>query len=279
MEIIENARFDEERALYARRNLALKGVTFAGERDGESPLKECSDILVEDSVFSLRYPMWHDSRLTIRNSRLEESSRAPIWYSDDVRIESSVIHGPKAIRECGNVAISSSDIVSAEFLWKSRNIRISSSSVEAEYFALDGENIEIDKVTFKGKYSFQYVKGGSVTSSRMDTKDAFWHADGLTIRDSLVKGEYLAWYSRNLTFINCRIIGTQPFCHAGGLRLIDCSLEEADLAFEKSEVDATLTEPIDSIKNPRRGTIRVPAVKDVIMDDPLAEGRIVISCR
>jgi hypothetical protein len=51
-------------------------------------------------------------------------------------------------------------------------------------------------------------------------------------------------------------------------------MEEADLSFEKSEVDADIVGGIISIKNPKSGIIRVQQVDEVIMDDPEAEGKI-----
>ena len=49
---------------------------------------------------------------------------------------------------------------------------------------------------------------------------------------------------------------------------------ETDLAFEKSEVHATITTPVISIKNPLSGRIQVPAVGEIIMDDPAATCKI-----
>lgn len=51
---------------------------------------------------------------------------------------------------------------------------------------------------------------------------------------------------------------------------------DTDLSFEKSEVEATLTCPIISIKNPLRGSITVPSVGEIIMDDPDAKGIVTI---
>ena len=42
------------------------------------------------------------------------------------------------------------------------------------------------------------------------------------------------------------------------------------------EVDAAITTPVLSIKNPYAGTITVPAVGEIIRDDPDAKGKIVI---
>ena len=103
-----------------------------------------------------------------------------------------------------------------------------------------------------------------------------WHAKNVAIRDSVVKGEYLAWYCENVTFENCTLIGTQPLCYCRGLKLINCRMIDTDLSFEKSEVEATLLSPIDSIKNPRSGCIRVPAVGEIIRDDPESAGEILV---
>ena len=105
------------------------------------------------------------------------------------------------------------------------------------------------------------------SSGNFDTKDAFWHSKNMTIRDSVIKGEYLAWYSENLTFINCKIIGTQPFCYCKNLVLQNCSMEQCDLAFERSEVRAEITSRIDSVKNPLNGFIKAPEIGNIIIDE------------
>ena len=55
------------------------------------------------------------------------------------------------------------------------------------------------------------------------------------------------------------------------------AMEDADLAFERSEVEATLTAPIVSIKNPMSGHIYVPEAGEIIMDIADAKGEIVIT--
>ena len=149
------------------------------------------------------------------------------------------------------------------------------SRAESEYFMMRSENLNFSNVELKGKYSFQYIHDAVFENCIFDTKDAFWHGKNITVKDSVVKGEYLAWYSDGLTLINCRIIGTQPFCYCRNLKLIDCEMVDTDLCFEKSEVDAVITTPVISIKNPRSGCIRVPSVDEIILDDEEAKGQII----
>ena len=106
----------------------------------------------------------------------------------------------------------------------------------------------------------------------------FWYAKNVVVRDCVVKGEYLAWYCENVTFERCTIIGTQPLCYCKGLKLIDCEMADCDLAFERSQVQASVTTPVVSIKNPLAGSrITVPAVGEIIRDIPEAAGEIVVS--
>lgn len=144
-------------------------------------------------------------------------------------------------------------------------------------FMMRSDHLTFRDVRMKGKYSFQYITDSVFENCVFDTKDAFWHGKNITVRNSVVKGEYLAWYSENITFENCKIIGTQPLCYCKNLKLIDCEMVDTDLAFERSEVEATLTAPIVSIKNPMSGHIYVPEAGEIIMDIADAKGEIVIT--
>lgn len=274
--IYEKQQFDMERALYNSRDIVVKECAFDGAADGESALKECSNVEVRDCFMNLRYPFWHDHTLTISHCELTGSCRAAIWYSEDIEIKNTKLHGIKALRECKNVRISDCDIISPEFGWSVERITMCRSKAESEYFMMRSADIRFTQVEFKGKYSFQYIKDAVFEDCIFDTKDAFWHGENVIVRNSVIKGEYLGWYSRGLTLEHCKIIGTQPLCYCKNLRLIDCEMVDTDLCFEKSEVEATIITPVISIKNPLSGRIVCPAVEDMIIDDEHARGRIEI---
>ncbi len=276
MEKYEGRVFDEERALYGADGIEVVNCRFDGPADGESAFKEGRNIEVEDSYFNLRYPFWHDDVLKIKNCELTENCRAALWYSKNIRINDSKLHGIKALRECADVKIEGCSIISPEFGWSVSDIGMHDSSAESEYFMMRSDHLTFDHVKLKGKYSFQYISDSVFTNCEFDTKDAFWHAKNVLVKDCIVRGEYLAWYCENVTFENCLITGTQPLCYCKGLKLIDCKMENADLAFEKSEADATILSKVDSIKNPKSGEIRVKDVSEIIMDDDEAKARIII---
>ena len=276
MEVIQNRTFDEERALYGREYIRVENCAFDGPTDGESAFKEASHIQVENTFLNLRYPFWHNEDLKIKDCEMTELCRASLWYSKDIEIADTKMHGIKALRECVNVTIKGCDIISPEFGWSVDGVTMSDSKAVSEYFMMRSKRIRFQNVEFKGKYSFQYIEDAVFENCVFDTKDAFWHGKNILVKDSIVKGEYLAWYSENLTFVNCKIIGTQPLCYCKNLKLENCEMLETDLAFEKSQVEASITTKVDSIKNPLEGTIYVPEVGEIIMDEEYAKGKVII---
>nr|MBQ4319259.1 DUF3737 family protein [Clostridia bacterium] len=272
--IIENKTYDEERALYESESLLAVNCRFDGPADGESAFKESRSIRTENCFFNLRYPFWHDDGVEIVGCEMTAMCRAALWYSNNIKIENTKLHGTKALRECSDIVINAGDINSQEFGWFSHSIKMTASKAEGEYFMLRSDGLNFDNMELKGKYSFQYIENSVFESCRFDTKDAFWHAKNVTVRNSVIKGEYLAWYCENMTFENCIISGTQPFCYSKGLKLINCEMHDADLAFEKSEVEAEITTPVISIKNPYTGSITVPKVNELIITDERAKCKI-----
>lgn len=277
MERIENQTFDMERALYGSHEISVKNCSFDGPADGESALKESSDINVEHCFCNLRYPFSHDHRLKITDSEMTPLCRAALWYSDHIEITGTKLHGIKALRECSDIIMKDCHIVSPEFGWSVKNLKMEDCSAESEYFMMRSQNLQFCRLKMTGKYSFQYIEDAVFEDCELDTKDAFWHAKNVLVKNSVVKGEYLAWYSDGLTLENCKIIGTQPLCYCKNLKLINCEMVDTDLSFEKSQVDAVITTPVISIKNPLSGCIQVPEVGEIIRDDENSKCEIILT--
>lgn len=268
---IKNKTFDEERSLYHLENATVKNCVFAGPADGESALKEARNVTVTDCSFSLRYPLWHVKKYRLLNSILDEITRAPLWYSEEGEINGCEITGVKCLRECDDTVIKNSKIISPEFGWRCRGLDIHNSTIESEYLFFESKGAIINNLEMKGKYSFQYTENLNIKNSNLDTKDAFWHSLNVTVENSVIKGEYLGWYSKGLTLKNCKIIGTQPLCYCKDLTLIDCTMADTDLAFEYSEVNATIKGNILSVKNPAKGKIIADSIGEVILEGSVME--------
>ena len=210
--VVSGMTLGDERALYGLSDAVVEGCAFTGPADGESALKECRDIEVRDCRFDLRYPLWHTEGFSMSYCTMSGTCRAALWYNRDGRISDCELGGPKALRECSEVALERCGISSPEFGWKCHGIVMRDCRLESEYPFLDCGDLTVEGLGMRAKYSFQYVRGAVVRDSEMDTKDAFWHSRDVIVEDSVLKGEYLGWYSENLTLVRCHISGTQPLC-------------------------------------------------------------------
>ena len=268
METITNQYFEGERPLYCRRDgLRLEGVKIG---PGESSLKECANIEAVNCEFAGKYPFWECDGFTIRNCIFREGARAALWYTRGCRMYDTLVEAPKMFRRISDVYLENVRMPMAqETFWDCSDIRLRNVETrDANYIFMHSENIDIDGYTLYGNYSFQYVKNAVIRNANLQTKDAFWESENITVYDSVINGEFLAWYSKNLRFVRCRIGGTQPLCYCENLVLEDCTFEpDADLAFEYSSVQATVSGHIVSVKNPRSGFIKAGSIGEVILDE------------
>lgn len=267
MKEIKNQEFGGERPLYCEHDLYLEGVTIHA---GESSLKETSNITAVNCRFEGKYPLWCCNGFTVRNCHFTEGGRAALWYSKDLLMEDTLVEAPKMFREMDGIKLRNVRIPNAgETLWHCRNIDMKDvEASKADYIFMHCENIRIDNLRLQGNYSFQWAKNIEIHNSVLDTKDAFWESENVTVYDSEISGEFLAWHSRNVRLVRCHLSGSQPLCYARGLVLEDCTFgPDADLAFEYSDVNATIKGDIVSIKNPRSGKINVSGSARLILDE------------
>ena len=266
MDIIKDQYFEGERPMYARHGLRIENVTIG---PGESSLKEGSDLEAENCEFQGKYPFWECKNVTIKNCIFREGGRAAIWYSKDIEMADCLVEAPKMFRRISDLKLENVKFPNAlETFWDCKDIE--AKNIEADkgdYIFMHCSDIKIDGFRLQGNYSFQYAKDVVIRNADMDTKDAFWEAEDVTVYDSRINGEYLGWYSKNLHLVNCKIGGTQPLCYCENLVLENCVFEEdADLAFEYSDVEASLIGPVTSVKNPRTGRINADSYGEIILD-------------
>lgn len=261
MNTISNQYFDGERPLYESRDLRLERVTIG---EGESGLKESRRIELIDCDFQGKYALWECEDVVCRNCHFAESDRAPIWYSRNLRFSDCQIDAPKPFREVDQLTLERIRITNGEeAFWQCRDGQISDLRIEQGTYAfMHANDLKISQLWLMGRYVFQYARNIEIHNAVLDTKDAFWESENCTVYDSEINGEYLGWYSRNLRLVRCRISGTQPLCYCQNLILEDCTFApDADRAFEKSSVKATIIGPIMSVINPLPNSVieHVPA--------------------
>lgn len=277
MNRIENAVFGGERPLYASHDLEVDNVTFL---EGESAIKESSKLIVKNSRFEGRYPLWCCTDTMVKGCHFTEDARAAIWYSADLEMADCKVVAPKMFREMDRLKLRNCYFTNAdETLWDCRGVELEDCRFEdAKYIFFRCSDVRALRLNISGRYAFQYARNVEIRDSILETKDSFWEARDITIYDSTISGEYVGWYSRNLRLVRCHIAGTQPLCYAEGLVLEDCTMDaDADLAFEYSSVHATIKGNVTSVKNPRSGHIHADSYSRIILDDNMkAPGDCVI---
>lgn len=267
MELIANTEFGGERPLFAAHDVHLDNVII---REGESAIKECSNIVATNCRFEGNYPFWHVHGFSIDHCYFDVGGRSALWYSDHLKMTSTVIDAPKMFREMNDIDIEDVEINDAdEIFWRCNRINVKNLKLHGgTYPFMFSSGIRVDGLESDSKYVFQYVRDVEIHNAKITTKDAFWEVDNVTIYDSELNGEYLGWHSRNLRLVNCRISGEQPLCYADGLVLENCTFDAScDRAFEYSTLNADIRGAITNIKNPTSGRIVADSIGSVTIDE------------
>ena len=279
MQTINGKNFDEERALYAINDATVTDCTFDWPRRRRISLQGGKGRYGQTLYLQAHdYPFWHTTNGSISECSMTEGCRAALWYDRNITINDCTMRGVKALRESHDITPKNCDVVSPEFGWRCGNVNVCDTTLESEYPFFESSNITLEKLTLKGKYSFQYVTDSVIRDSVLNTKDAFWHSKNVTVYDSTINGEYLGWYSENLRLVRCRISGTQPLCYCKGLVLEDCTIENADLSFEYSDVNADIRGSVLSVK-PHSGRIVADSVGEIISGNSVMDNNCEIVIR
>ena len=267
-----------ERALFHGQDLVIYDTIFT---DGESPLKESSNIEVYGSSFKWKYPLWYSKNIKVKDTTFFEMARAGIWYTDNISVEDCLIEAPKEFRRCDGIKLKNVSFSNAEeTLWNCKNIEMDNVVARGNYFAMGDENVKVNGLHLYGNYSFDGAKNVEVRNSKLLSKDSFWNSENVTIYDSYICGEYLGWNAKNLTLINCTVESLQGMCYIDNLVMKNCKLINTTLAFEYSTVDAEITNKIDSVLNPSGGTIKAESIGELILEkDKVDVAKTKIICK
>ena len=258
MQLIKDKEFGGERPLFASHDLHLDNVII---REGESGIKECSNIVATNCRFEGNYPFWHVHGFTIENCYFAVGGRSALWYSDHLVMKDTVIDAPKMFREMSDIEIENVRMNDAdEVFWRCNRIRVKGLKLhDGTYPFMFSSDIYVDGLESDSKYVFQYVKNVEIHHAKITTKDAFWEE---------LDGEYLGWHSKNLRLVNCHISGEQPLCYAQDLVLENCTFDPScDRAFEYSTLQADIRGSITNIKNPMSGRIVADSIGSLTLDE------------
>ena len=278
MNEIKQGYYVGERPLFGEKDLIIKDTIFT---DGESPLKESSNIKLYGSMFKWKYPLWYANDVYAKDCVWFENARAGVWYTDNVTVESCLIEAPKNFRRCKGVVLRDVSFTNAaETLWSCEDVTLEKVTAKGDYFAMNSKNMKVDGLSLYGNYSFDGANDVEVHGSKLLSKDAFWNGSNVTVYDSFISGEYLGWNAKNLTLVNCTVESLQGMCYIDNLVMKNCKLINTTLAFEYSSVEADISSKIDSVLNPTSGRITAESIGElIIQSDRVDPSKTVILCK
>ncbi len=269
MKEIANMVLTGERALFHSSEMFIQDTIF---EDGESPLKESSDIELLGCMFKWKYPLWYCENIVAKDCKWFDMARAGVWYTNHIQVENAMIEAPKNFRRCQDLTLKNVDFFNAqETLWSCDQVVMDQVSAKGDYFAMNSNNMKISNFRLDGNYSFDGCKNIEIHDSVLLSKDAFWNSENITVYDSFISGEYLGWNAKNLTLINCTIESEQGMCYIDNLVMKNCKLINTTLAFEYSSVDAQINGNINSVINPNSGSIKADRIGTLILQKDLVD--------
>ena len=265
MEKITQKHFNDERSLFTSKELEVEECVFS---DGESPLKESCDIVVNKCTFEWKYPLWYCQKVVVNETEFKVTARSGIWYTSDLEMKKCKMNAPKTFRRSNNIKIEETKFPKAdETLWQCKHVRLYVVEAKGDYFGYNCEDVEADNLVVRGNYIFDSSKNVTIRNSYLECKDAFWNCENVTLINCVIIGEYLGWNTKNLTLINCKIESHQGLCYVDGLKMYHCEIYRSDLILEYSKnIDAEIITVVDSIKNPISGQVVISGVKELILD-------------
>ena len=262
---VKQAYFVGERPLFGGKDLYIEDTIFG---EGESPLKESSNIELKESSFQWKYPLWYSKNVTADDCTWFEMARAGVWYTDDLTVNHALIEAPKNFRRCKRLTLNHVSLPNAsETLWHCDGVTMDEVMAKGDYFAMNSKNMKITNFELVGNYPFDGVSNVEIHNAKMLSKDAFWNSENVTVYDSYISGEYLGWNAKNLTLINCTIESLQGMCYIENLVMKNCKLLNTTLVFEYSTVDVEVHGRIESVLNPTSGIIRADSIGELIMEE------------
>ena len=177
MQAITQQLLSGERALFQGRDLQITDCVF---EDGESPLKESRNIVVRDSVFRWKYPLWYSEGVEVEHSLFEFNAHAAFWYSKNMTFHDCTIQAPKEFRRNEHVTVERTAFTdAAETFWECRKVTLREVSAAGDYFAMNSENLDIRDFQLTGNYCFDGARNVTVDHARLISKDAFWNCENV----------------------------------------------------------------------------------------------------
>ena len=190
---------DGESALKECRRIKVHNCRFALRY----PLWHVKDFSVMDCRMteSCRAPLWYSDIGALRHCYIDGVKA--LRECNDIIIEDSVIHSPEFGWNCGKLRIRNSSISSEYFLLNSHDIEISGLKMNGKYSFQYVNGMTVSNSILDTKDAFWHAKNVTVTDSEINGEYLGWYSEGLTLINCKIKGTQPLCYCKDLRLVNC----------------------------------------------------------------------------
>lgn len=261
---VDGGVYQEGRELQALTDTVVFGAEFLSAEDTGEPLIDCANVLVQNSIFAVERPLVGAVKTIISMCDFDQTTRGTLSDSNRIVVQHCVFEGADSLSACERVHLHESEIYGYGLARDCKRLKLTSVIVEGVDAFLNCSNLAAWNLSVAGDGAFRHLENSLITGSIINGDDVLAYAKNVTLRDCVITGRRIGWMAQDLTFINCTIVGEAPLCRGREINVIDCRMLLADMAFEYSEIEASINGHINSVINPLSGTILADTVGTVL---------------
>ena len=202
--IIDNCKFDGpadgESALKEGRNIVVNNSFFNLRypfwHDKKLAINKCK------LTNLCRAALWYSKDIKITKSEL--FGIKALRECQNIVIEDSKIDSPEFGWRNKNVTINNTKLINTDyFMFETNKIRLSNVKMQGKYSFQYTKDVIIENSTLDTKDAFWHTKNVTVKNSTIKGQYLAWYSDGLTLINCKIIGTQPLCYCKNLKLINC----------------------------------------------------------------------------
>lgn len=190
---------DGESAFKESKDISVKNSSFSLRY----PFWHNTNVVVENSTFAdtSRAAFWYDKGLVI--NRVNSKGVKAIRECEDIVINDSAFESEEFGWRCTNIKVQNSKIVGFYAFFQCKNIEIKNMDFQGKYSFQYVENMEIKNSNLNTKDAFWHTKNVTVKNSKIVGEYLGWYSENLTLINCHIKGTQPLCYCKNLKIIDC----------------------------------------------------------------------------
>ena len=194
---------DGESPLKECRSVVAKNCRFSLRY----PMWHCNDILAWDCRLTdtCRAPLWYSDMVTLRHSKIDGVKA--LRECSDVLIEDTVADSSELGWKCRDVIVRNSLIRSEYLFLECSSMKIRGLTMSGKYSFQYVDDAEIFDSKFDTKDAFWHSKNVTVYDSEIKGEYLGWYSENLTLVNCKISGTQPFCYCRGLKLIDCTLEG------------------------------------------------------------------------